>query len=309
MIQTLPRSVATRKDKPVAAYYATMVLSMFTTYTRALFRRVFETQAPPFDPATPYIKAWWDSEATGPDDDPYVYDYVDRASTPLVLRVMTITQKQARETNIPGKYHYPAYAITPTRAYVAGPDGNPINLVQANRLSHEREAFALLDDLNHDVPGLASVVGESTLDGTFFKVVYKLDDPKIPEMNFREVRRLYQIELTNGGSLNVGRIMKRMAADGRGSPGHFEARGNDPIWVSDVTLEDPVGTLAVLPTPARDLDDDEELVNLGIGGIPSVKRYLGDGDDGGGSTGISSDDSKRMLVILEAVAEALHLDV
>ena len=294
----------------MVAYYATMVLDLFTGYTRALFLKIFHVQAPPFRPDLGYVKKWWDSDATGPDNDPYVYQYVDRSAVPPVLRELEITQPQAREVNIPGKYQYPDYVVTPTRAYVAGPSGNAINLVQAYRLSYRNSAEELMDRLRGDVRDLGTKIVEAALDGVFFKVIYALDDPNNPEASFRENRRLWEIEMEHGGFLNVGRLMKKMAADGVGSPGHFELRGDNPVWVSDVTLENPSGTLAVLPIPARDLDDDETLVNLGIGGMPSVKRDLGgSGGGGGGDIPVLSAAIERMSVILEAIAKFLKLDV
>ena len=308
--RVLPTNVPIRREKPMAAYYATMVLDLFTGYTRALFLKIFHVQAPPFRPDLGYVKKWWDSDATGPDNDPYVYQYVDRSAVPPVLRELEITQPQAREVNIPGKYQYPDYVVTPTRAYVAGPSGNAINLVQADRLSYLDDAEELERRLHEDVSGIRPSITQATLDGVFFKVVYELDDPNNPQVSFRENRRLWEIELEHGGFLNVGRIMKKMATDGVGSPGHFELRGDNPVWVSDVTLENPTSTLAVLPIPARDLDDDETLVNLGIGGMPSVKRDLGgSGGGGGGDIPVLSAAIERMSVILEAIAKFLKLDV
>ena len=288
----------------MAMYYATMVLDLFTGYTRALFLEIFDVQAPPFQPDLGYVKPWWDSDATGPDNDPYIYQYVDRSAVPPVLRELEITQKQACEVNIPGKYQYPDYVVTPTRAYVAGPSGNAINLVQADRLSYRNSAEELVDRLQEDVPGLQTTIVEATLDGVFFKIVYELDDPNNPEVNFHENRRLWEIKLGHGGFLNVGRLLKKMAADGVGSPGYFQLRGGNPIWVSDLTLENPSGTLAVLPTPARDLDDDETLIILGVSATPSIRRDLGGGGDGN-TGGFNA----RAMAILEAIAKFLKLNV
>jgi hypothetical protein len=268
MKEQLPISIATAIQRPAdARWFPPSLLQIFERFTRSDFFATFGREAPPVQLDLEYIKLWWDSDADELDPSGiYAYQYAGQDPTGKVMMLDAhMSNAMATTTNIPGQFNYQEYSFAPTNAFIASSIGNRRQLIPADRLSSFAAAERVLAEIKKDLPTFRGSISESKLDGSFFKFIYEVNDPDNPEGNFLETRRLWHISnKDNGGFLNVGRLLRKMNAKGRGGPGHFIWKpGVDlptVMWVSLIDLEDKTQTLPELPVPCRELADDEELV-------------------------------------------------
>lgn len=246
----LPYQSSEVKERPVSdLLYGTHVAHLYPSWTRSALLRVFGYTPDPFSRSFGWQKRWWDSRVVGKDPEgEYKYNYIAfQPYAPPVIREMVITNRMAARANIPGKYPYPEYEIQSTGAYITGPEG-PSGEMSGLRLSLHSQAFAISKDIEKQCDRSLDVV-ESKLMGVFH-YVYPVD----------EQRRVWSLQL-EGHSFNVGRLLSSMFYNGVDAPGHWEWRDRGdafgaPIWFSDISGEEDVDDIPVLPTPAQLLDSE-----------------------------------------------------
>jgi len=290
----LPYQSSEVKDRPVdELLYPPKVAHLFPSWFRSALLKVFGYTPEPFSRSFGWVKRRWDSEAAKKDPvGSYAYDYVAfTPGGPPVLREMVITNRMAAMANIPGKYPYPVYEIRSTGAYIAGPAG-PAGAMTGARLSLHSQAFAIRNDIAKQCDKSLNLV-EVKLIGAF-KYVYPLD----------EQRRVWSLQL-EGHQFNVGRLISSMYYNGVDAPGHWEwkDRGDgfgQPVWNSDISVEEDADDIPVLPVPAR-LLDNETLVKPSPFSLGMIKRRDPDRPD-------PTDPIGSVYRLLAKIARAFGID-
>jgi hypothetical protein len=221
-------------DSNKMAYYPVSDLFIFPVYDRESFRKAFGRQADPYRPDR-RIKRWFDPDAG---NGPYTYTYFDFEKRRF--EKTTILGDEARTLNLPGKFEYEKYIITPTKAVVVGPAPLDPQPVRADFLSTREEAEALARELG------GKVVEYNLNEGPFW-------------IDWRdETRRYYQIEIGNN-LYNVGLLLKARHADGLNHPGSWHQTPFGIVWVSDQDFDGSTDTRPEVPVPCRELAENEAL--------------------------------------------------
>jgi len=206
------------------------------------------------------IKDWKDDSQAGKDAGTLVsyvhYQLLNGSgSARVIATVFNMTVDEALNCNMTGRPHFPPYAPAPTQATLGGYPISPYDL------STHEQAVQMAADL-----GLPSNVVEQT-EREPFVYVYPPD----------ELRRVWELPWRNGGSLNVGQLLRAKNHDfgtgvgGVGAPGSWhipppDQTKGDPVWVPNPPDTGEVGpSHPYVPMPQRALLPNEEFITEGIG--------------------------------------------
>lgn len=219
----------------------TTSLNLFPEYTRDSYKLATGQDAPPFDGAYG-IKNWVDPNACTQGESTVSYFFLSGT----VYNSFTIPCFLARTVNLPGTPNYPARVVSPSDAYVAGPNGFK-GALRAEYLSTPEEAQALSSAFTAATGDLFPVT-EDTL-ASPFGYVYPATDS----------RRLFLI----AGDY-VAWYLKQRDERGVGYPGTWtrNADGHFVFVFKDIPAK---ASLPPVPTPIRPLRAGESLIQTLMG--------------------------------------------
>lgn len=233
----MPNCIPSAPALPDDAFYPVSKLYTVPTFDRNSYRAAFGEDAPDYDPNRK-TKTWFDTTAiqvAGSPDAMVQYLAIERdAAGNVAPKWFTMLAREAATVNLYGIHNYPSYQVAPTGAVTAG-IGAPINPVN---LCMYADAMALAKSFGGD----ASAVTESPL-----TIAYPAD----------ELRRLWLIRY-KGFQLTAGTMLFEMNQNGVGSPGHWNLKGGEPNWISDMPSSLPPQNPA-WPTPCRALQTVEAI--------------------------------------------------
>lgn len=223
--------------------YSPDALKLFTYYSYQTYLAAFGV-APPYDPSR-LPQFWLDPGASKTGTGTKTYKSSGLNADGSFGIPFSLPEEQAATVNIPPPAAtYPLYVVAPTDATRAGSTVNPVYL------SLESDAQALMAALGGSSLSASEITG--------FPTTYPAD----------ELRRTYSFVL-KGLTLNVGQLLSAENVAGVGAPGHWDASGAVPVWVS-TPVAPVVDTRTPVPMPVRDLHADETVVQI-FGGIEIVQ--------------------------------------
>ncbi len=248
---TTPFSQPVVPPQPNAQSFGVQELALFKTYNRESYRAAFGAEPPPYDPSRP-IKSWFDSTVdTSHPENVAIYRVLGLdASNQWSMRQLVLTAQEAATVNLAGAVQYPAYKPAPTDATRGGGGINPLYM------SLESDARQLMAEL-----GGANLGDEGN--SAVFPVTYPAGEP----------RRLWYF-MYQGHPMNVGALIYNRNKNGIGSPGKWDFKTGEPVWVPDPP--GPTGLDDTRPPrelPLRDLLPNERL-ETGPMGVHVVRTDL-----------------------------------
>ena len=239
--------MSTTPAQPNLLQYPISDLYLFPSYMdRAAYLAAVGTQAPPFNPALP-VKEWVDP---APGGQPYLM--FDASASPTYTVELAIPASAAGAVNLPGTYHYPAYAQTSTDAQMVGPYGS-IGPVSPATICLQADAQTLATEFTALYGKTVTVVDNSA--AGIYHVVYGTDP-----------RKQWGLQVAAGPIFDFAQEFIEAAAEfGVGAPGHWTLASNNgnpptmlPGWVQDPQVTDAPADAVTLPVPIRPLLPNEQ---------------------------------------------------
>lgn len=275
---TNPTITPKPKPQPDGPRYGFDSLELYTRLTRATYSALFGVPPPTWD-GVRQIQRWSDSGAAIlPADETYIdpltgklpFAYVvDQTNFTVSKKSIVMTNKQASTPNLPGATTYPKYSVAPAGLYI--PTSSDVGVIQKSYV----DPFSL--STFEQAQGLVLALQASGLSIENSMVETNFGGPFAFQSDPGEMRRLWNVKVVGGSTLNVGLLLASKNAAGVGAPGHWEKNTNpmysDIRWISDVPTDvgeqDP---RPEIPIPQRELYANEHVVSGGLMGQAVIER-------------------------------------